>query len=117
MAGHVIALYLKEQGHEVTGFSRRPVSFVESIVGDATNEGMLERAIEEGNYNIVVNAVGVLNKDADVDKERAIRLNSLLPHHLARITKKLSTKIIHMSTDCVFKGNTGPYFESSVPRW
>ena len=26
MAGHVIAIYLKEQGHDVIGFSRRKVN-------------------------------------------------------------------------------------------
>jgi dTDP-4-dehydrorhamnose reductase len=26
MAGHVISLYFKEQGYDVTGFTRRPIS-------------------------------------------------------------------------------------------
>ena len=31
MAGHIICIYLKEQGHDVTGFSRREIPFVKSI--------------------------------------------------------------------------------------
>ena len=37
MAGHLIALYLKEQGNDVTGFSRHPVDFIKSVTGDAQN--------------------------------------------------------------------------------
>ena len=35
MAGHVISLYFKEQGYDVTGFTRRPISFCKNIIGDA----------------------------------------------------------------------------------
>ena len=49
MAGHVICIYLKEQGHEVVGFSRRKVDFVESVSGDATDFSLLKGIIEIGN--------------------------------------------------------------------
>lgn len=42
MAGHVICIYLKEQGHDVIGFSRRKVDFVKSISGDATDFSLLK---------------------------------------------------------------------------
>ena len=31
------------------------------------------------------------------------------------MTEKVPTRVFHMSTDCVFAGNTGPYTEDSVP--
>lgn len=113
MAGHVIALYLKECGHEVTGFSRRKVAFVESIAGDAMDAPLLEKVIREGEYDIIVNAVGILNQDAEDRKDVAAYLNAYLPHRLAALTADTPTRVVHMSTDCVFKGNTGPYTESS----
>lgn len=115
MAGHVIALHLKENGHEVVGFSRRKVKFVESIAGDTMDAALLERTIRAGAFDVVVNAVGILNRNAEKHKDRAAYLNAYLPHRLAALTADLPTRVIHMSTDCVFKGNTGPYTESSLP--
>lgn len=114
MAGHVISIYLKEQGHEVVGYSRRQVSFVESIAGDARNIQKLEGIIQAGHFDAVINAVGILNQSAENDKEAAAFLNGYLPHRLAKITKNLSTQIIHMSTDCVFSGHSGPYTENAL---
>ncbi len=114
MAGHVICIYLKEQGHDVKGFSRREVPFVKSIPGDVRDTGKLQSVIAEGNFDYIINAVGVLNQFAEKDKEAAVFLNGYLPHFLAKVTKNLNTRIIHMSTDCVFSGKTGPYTEKSV---
>ena len=68
MAGHTISLYLKERGHEVTGFSRRPVAFLERQVnGDARDEALLARTVGGGGFDVVVNCVGVLNQHAERD--------------------------------------------------
>ena len=115
MAGHTIALYLKEQGHEVTGFARRTVPFVSCVQGSAMDTDFLRRMIRDGQYDIVINAVGILNRDAAEHPYRATFLNSCLPHLLADITKDLPTRIIHISTDCVFSGRSGGYTEESVP--
>ena len=116
MAGHTISIYLKERGHRVVGFSRRGVPFLdEQVVGDARDEALLGEAIGEGEFDVVVNCVGVLNRHAERDPEGAAYLNGELPHVLARICDGTPTRVFHMSTDCVFAGNTGPYTEDSAP--
>lgn len=115
MAGHLIATYLKEQGHEVEGYGRREVIGIKTIIGDAVDTEYLEKVIYKGNYDVVVNCIGILNNDAEEHKSNAVFLNSYLPHFLADVTKKMNTWVIHMSTDCVFAGNTGPYDEASIP--
>lgn len=114
MAGHVISIYLSEQGHDVTGFTRRPIDFVENITGDARNESLLETIINDGSYDVVINAIGILNQEAEAHKDTAVFLNGYLPHRLASLTEKTKTRVFHMSTDCVFAGNTGPYAEDSI---
>lgn len=116
MAGHTISIYLEERGHGVTGFSRRRVSFLENqITGDARNHEFIRKAIEETEPDVVVNCIGVLNAFADADPEGASWLNGGLPHYLADITEDTQTRVFHMSTDCVFAGNTGPYTEEDTP--
>lgn len=116
MAGHAISLYLKERGHHVTGFSRRGVPFLEEqVVGDARDEALLAGMIAGRGFDAVINCVGVLNQYAERDPEGAAYLNGELPHVLVRICERLPTRVFHMSTDCVFAGNTGPYTEDSAP--
>lgn len=113
MAGHTISIYFKEAGHDVTAFSRSKVDYCKNINGDITNFENLKKIIIEGQYDAVVNAIGILNQDAEEDKATAVLLNSYFPHFLSDITKNMRTRIIHMSTDCVFSGNTGGYIETS----
>ncbi|HJA00767.1 MAG TPA: SDR family oxidoreductase [Candidatus Collinsella stercoripullorum] len=116
MAGHTVSIYLKERGHQVVGFSRHGVPFLEEqVVGDACDEGLLAEAIGEGDFDVVVNCIGVLNQYAERDPEGAAYLNGRLPHELARMVEGTRARVFHMSTDCVFAGNTGPYTERSVP--
>lgn len=115
MAGHMISLYLKEQGHDVTGFARSESRFVETIIGDARDLDLLKRSIDEGGYDTVINCVGLLNKFAEADHESAVFLNSYLPQFLAKVTADTHTQIIQMSTDCVFSGSKGGYTEDSFP--
>jgi dTDP-4-dehydrorhamnose reductase len=113
MAGHTIAIYFKEAKHNVTVFSRKKVNFCTNIIGDATNFDYLEKIIIDGRYDAIINAIGILNQDAERNKSIAILLNSYLPHFLSEVTCDMNTKIIHLSTDCVFSGKIGGYSEMS----
>lgn len=115
MAGHIIALYLKEQGHQVVGFARSKSDFVETLIGDAFDTDLIAKCLNEGAYDVIINCIGMLNQFAENDKASAAFLNGYLPHFLAKITKGTQTQLIHMSTDCVFSGKTGPYTENSIP--
>jgi len=114
MAGHTISMYFKEAGHDVTAFSRSKVEYCNNINGDITDFERLKNIIIEGQYDAVINAIGILNQDAEDNKSTAVLLNSYLPHFLSDTTKDMNTKIIHMSTDCVFSGKTGGYSETSL---
>lgn len=117
MAGHLISLYFKEKEHEVVGFARQQSQLLDStIIGDASDMALIRKVIEEGNYDAVINCIGLLNQFAENNKAMAVLLNGYLPHYLVELTKDTKTRIIHMSTDCVFAGNDGPYFEDTLPN-
>lgn len=114
MAGHMITLYLQEQGYDVTAFTRKPITFAKhNVIGDVMNEEVLWGLIKI-NYDIIINCIGILNTDAENEKGRAVFINSYLPHFICDAIIERKTKLIHMSTDCVFAGNTGPYLEDSL---
>lgn len=115
MAGHTIALYFHEQGHEVTAFSVKPFPYCANIRGDVFNYEFFTSTLLQGEYDLVINCIGILNQVAEDNPSKAVFLNSYLPHLIADVLKGTMTKFIHMSTDCVFAGNTGPYGEFSFP--
>ena len=114
MAGHMIALYLMEQGHDVTTFSSSKLDFSNKhIIGDAKNFELISKIILDEEFDFVINCVGILNTNCDKNITDCILLNSVLPHYIATVISSLKTKMIHLSTDCVFSGIKGNYFEQS----
>ena len=114
MAGHMISLYLKEQGHDVLGFARTKSNVVDSVAGDATDTAFLKELIRVNKFDTVLNCIGLLNQFAENNKANAVFLNSYFPHLLAQITEGTDTQVIHMSTDCVFSGKRGQYTENDL---
>lgn len=111
MAGHIISLYLQEKGHDVIAFSRRSFQYCQNIIGDAMDITLISKVINDGDFDIIVNCLGILNQDAEEHKHKAVFINSYLPHYLSDFTRDHSTKILHISTDCVFRGDKGAYKE------
>ena len=115
MAGHTIALYFGERGHDVTAFSRKPFPYCRNVQGDATDTETLRELLTADRYDAVINCIGLLNRFAEENPSKAVFLNGYLPHFIADTLRDTPAKLIQMSTDCVFAGNTGPYTEKSVP--
>lgn len=117
MAGHLISLYFQEKGYDVTGFARQQSQILsKTVIGDASDMEFISSTLLEGHYDVVINCIGLLNQYAEQNKTAAILLNGYLPHFLADITRETNTRVIHISTDCVFAGNDGPYNENSIPN-
>jgi dTDP-4-dehydrorhamnose reductase len=114
MAGHIISLYLSEKGYDVTCVSRSKKLDLPTIILDVKNLQEVKKIVLSG-YDYIINCVGILNEKAEKNKFDAVFINSLFPHFLADCTKNLNSKVIHLSTDCVFSGKKGGYSELDSP--
>ena len=85
----------------------------ESIICDVRNFTVLEEIILELCPDTIVNCVGLLINESHKSNFDAIKINSLLPHYLTKICDQINSKLIHISTDCVFSGKLGNYNEQS----
>ncbi|WP_374440437.1 dTDP-4-dehydrorhamnose reductase family protein [Stella sp.] len=75
---------------------------------DATDEAMLTDVLDRERPDVVLNAAGVVKQRlGSGDVERAVAVNALLPHRLARLCRGRGLRLIHFSTDCVFAGRPG----------
>ena len=115
MAGHVLSIGLNDSKdlYEVKTVARKNSIIQPSYILDISDFKKLEMLIIKIMPDIIINCIGLLNKTAEENPEKAILINSYLPHFLESITKSSKIKVIHISTDCVFSGKEGNYIESS----
>lgn len=80
---------------------------------DVLDQKNFEKVLAKIKPEVVINAIGLIKQNPNMgDSELAIRLNSLLPHELAKSCRKFKARLIHFSTDCVFSGLKGNYLET-----
>jgi dTDP-4-dehydrorhamnose reductase len=81
---------------------------------DVEQHDSLIKAFSRIRPNVVVNCVGLVKQLAEADDPlHAIPINTLLPHRLARLCELSDARLVHISTDCVFNGEKGNYYETS----
>lgn len=124
MLGHEVVSNLAAD-HEVHASVRRvPSPAVESALSgstvragfDARTPGAVVPLLHDVRPDVVVNCVGIV-KQRDEAKQavESIRVNSLFPHELLEAVRLAESRLIHLSTDCVFSGEAGGYTEADTP--
>ena len=103
MAGHVIVRYLRQQGHDIDAVDRTRL--------DIENPISVTAFFENLDTDFLINAIGLLVAPSISRPDRAVTINSWWPHYLAYRLAHTRTRLIHLSTDCVFDGTSGPYTE------
>jgi dTDP-4-dehydrorhamnose reductase len=112
MAGHVIYNYLPSLGdYEVYGVARNVKQTDRLFSLDVSDTEGLKKILDL-QFDIVINCIGILNKDAEENPHKAVWFNSYFPHLLEALTKDKNTRLISISTDCVFSGKKGNYSEN-----
>lgn len=113
MLGHAVALYMLEHGFDVTSLSISSFPFGHNFIGDALNKDFLDKVLKNQPYDLVVNAIGILNNACDENPIIAEKLNSELPHYLETFFHNSRTKVITISTDYVFPKASGIFWDNS----
>lgn len=112
MAGHVVVKYLKQQGHTVITVARNNADY--SLDIENTESVKLFFTNLETDFDFVINCIGLLVKDSNERPDRAAIINAWFPHYLEYRYSNTSTRIVHLSTDCVFDGKKGNYIETDT---
>ncbi|MGN7360059.1 SDR family oxidoreductase [Paenibacillus sp. SAF-054] len=115
MAGHMLVEYFQRQGKHQVFYTTRDQRSPGGLFLDVSESCMVEKVMEIVRPDIVINAIGVLNQFAEEDRINAYHVNGFLPHRLRRSADMLGTRLIHISTDCVFEGTKGRYEEDDEP--
>lgn len=100
--------------------------FATSLSGDAsglraldvTDASAVEALVDELRPDVVLNAAAYTAVDRCEEEEAAaLRVNGAAPGFLASACKKVGARLVHISTDYVFDGESGrPYVEDDEPK-
>jgi len=119
MAGNCIYRYLKSLNkYEIYDVAREQVNPETYVVDVRKNLNFVKKLITwRIQPDIIINCIGILVKASEDDPENTMWVNGCFPHWLEELTKNRKTKIIHLSTDCVFSGNKieSGYKDTDIP--
>jgi dTDP-4-dehydrorhamnose reductase len=110
--------------YEVWGTLRNPGGakyFSEDMHGslisnvDVLDQDSLVSVLARVKPDVVINCVGLIKQLADAkDPLSALPINAMLPHRIAKLCALSGSRLIHISTDCVFSGRKGMYTEEDI---
>lgn len=114
MAGHVLLRYFRNLPEYEVVYTLRDGSDPTALALDAAKLEDAERVLEQERPALVINAIGILNEQAENNPREAELVNGLFPHRIAAILDELGDggKLVQISTDCVFAGAVGPDYAS-----
>lgn len=82
---------------------------------DADNFDSILRVLGEVRPDVLINCIGVIKQLSSAkDPLVTIPINTLFPHRLTLACKAAGSRLIHISTDCVFSGTKGMYTENDL---
>ena len=79
------------------------------------NLNVLEKVFDDFRPEAVVNCTGITKQKIDITRpEDSLEVNSLFPHNLSKICNRFKSRLIILSTDCIFSGKLGNYKEEDI---
>ena len=113
LIGHQVFNYLlKKEKYELYNISYRKKLNHDTILCDVRNQDEFIEKVKLISPDVIINCIGILIQGSDLDPKNAIFINAYFPHVLVSLSDELNSKLIHMSTDCVFSGEKEmPYIE------
>lgn len=113
LIGHQVFNFLSNiNKYELYNISFRKKLNDKTIICDARNNEKFINTIKSISPDIIINCIGILINGANLNPENAIYLNAYMPHMLMNLSDEINSKLIHISTDCVFSGEKKtPYNE------
>lgn len=111
MLGNAVGKYFLNQFGEDTVF----LSYRNEKISYGKNKFLFNA--QSGNLwsipkcDYIINCIGVIKPFINKNPVASVQINSVFPRILAEHCSQINTKLIHITTDCVFSGEAGFYTE------
>ena len=113
MLGNYVKSYLSKN-YNIISLTRKDYD-LNNLSIDTLDSLLKNKNISEN--DIIINCAGIIpqsSKQRNIDTRLYFKINSLFPIILSQICNKYKSKMIHITTDCVFSGKDGNYNETSI---
>lgn len=114
MLGNAVSDYfMHHPDYEVTTTYRNAAL---AFPGRAVPFDVLSDSLEQlpSDFDYVMNCIGIIKPFMAADPAAAIKINALFPWELAAWCNMHHSRLLHITTDCVFSGRKGKYVESDA---
>jgi len=82
---------------------------------DVLENNSLVSVMADVKPDVVINCVGLIKQLSKAnDPLSVLPINAMHPHRLAKLCLLANTRLIHISTDCIFNGRKGMYKEEDI---
>ena len=82
---------------------------------DVLDQNSLVDVFERSKPDVVINCIGLIKQLSSAkDPLSVLPINAMLPHRLAKLCALVGSRLVHISTDCVFSGRKGMYKENDI---
>ncbi len=98
------------------GQARGDVGKLNFMSLDVTNEEEVKRTIAQSKPEVVIHTAAMTQVDqCETDRENCWLNNVTAVHYVAKASEDVAAQLIHLSTDFVFDGTSGPLDETAQP--
>ena len=116
LIGQTVSDFLSKKMKVFRVFREKRVIFdAHDIVVEKINFEILEKLIRKYKPNFIINCIGLTKHLAGRESDLYFYPNVLIPRYLKMLKYKFNFNLMHISSDCVFRGDLGNYKESSYP--
>ena len=120
MLGHTLFYFLRGfKDHRIFGLQRVKIKNSlknNIIIIKKFDQKNITKIIKKIRPKFVINCVGVINHKINKNNVYDVfYINSVFPRIISKISSIYNFKFIHISTDCVFSGKKGNYYERNLP--
>lgn len=112
---HVVAVTLRRPFAEYASFGLfDPTSAYDRV--DVRDLNRVAAVLDEFRPEAVVNAAGIIkHRDEGQQRLPSLEINAVFPHRLRELCVAVGSRLVHISTDCVFSGRRGDSTEHDPP--
>ena len=120
MLGSAVCRYLSEKKYRILEINSSGITQSNNQVTkfDITQDNLDKLEKDLSDIDVVVNCAGLIKHKIDANSLTSIndliKINSLFPLELSKLSHKLNFKIIQPATDCVYSGLKGNYSETDT---
>lgn len=115
-----LEFYLKLDNIELLATSVEDKSVFDNIdyvQSDISNRNEIKKVVYNFCPDFIINAAAYTNVDkSETERELAWKINVKGVEYLSDAARVLDSHLIHISTDYIFDGKSGPYTENDIPN-